>query len=94
MVPAVAWDCPRAAELLLHNWPDGTVVFDDANGHLQCLSPVSGALLAMLTAGLPRRSTDLAYELLGEAPTADDVQMVENILAEFSSLNLIERLAV
>jgi hypothetical protein len=79
---------------VLHNWPDGTVVFDDANGQLQCLSPVSGALLAMLTAALPRRSIDLAHELLGETPTGDDVQMVENILAEFSSLNLIERVAV
>jgi hypothetical protein len=77
----------------LHHWPDGTVVFDDSNGNLQCLAPASGVLLAVLTGGARQSSVGLAEELLGEAPTSDEFQMVENILAEFSSLNFVERLA-
>jgi hypothetical protein len=88
------WDCPRRAELILRNWPDGTVVFDDASGQLQCLSPVSGSLMGLLVQPHPWSAMSLADELLGETPTADDVEMVENALAEFSTLNFIERVAV
>jgi hypothetical protein len=37
---------------------------------------------------------ELATEILGELPTEDDVEMVQNALAEFSSLNFIERVVV
>jgi PqqD family protein of HPr-rel-A system len=86
-----AWICSRRSELAISEWEDGTVVFDDANGYLQCLNPVSGSVLALLIQSPQWTSEALAQELLGEAPTADDVTMVENSLAEFSSLNLIER---
>jgi hypothetical protein len=93
-VPEGAWVCPRHAEISLHEWPDGTVVFDDASGQLQCLNPVSGSLMGLLVQPRAWRAADLALELLGETPTRNDVEMVENALAEFSSLNLIEHVTV
>lgn len=91
---AGGWACLRTSELAVHLWPDGVVVFDDADGNLQCLSPTSGLLLEALLDGRARSAEALAQDLLGEMPSPDDVQMVENILNEFSSLNFIERVAV
>ena len=83
----------RREDITSRDWPDGTIIFDDANGQLQCLSPVSGNLMALLAQRPQWTAHELAAELLGETPTADDVEMVENVLAEFSLLNLIERAA-
>jgi hypothetical protein len=93
-VPEGGWHCPRREDLILRDWPDGTVVFDDASGQLQCLSPLFGTLMALLVQPRAWRTADLAMALLGEEPICDDVQMVENALAEFSALNLIERAVV
>lgn len=93
-MPDIAWSCRRRDDLTLRDWPDGCVVFDDANAQLQCLNPVSGYLMALLMQRPQWTSEALAQELLQETPTADDVEMVANALAEFSSLNLIERVAV
>ena len=78
----------------MRHWPDGAVLFDDANAQLRCLSPASGLLMDLLLRPGQWTALELAQDLLGEAPTADDAKMVENVLAEFSSLNLIERIAV
>ena len=88
------WACKRASELALHHFPDGTVVFDDANGQLQCLSPAFGQLMELLVAS-PTGGTaaDLAEQLIGEVPASDEVEMVENALSEFSALNFVERTA-
>jgi hypothetical protein len=87
------WACIRRDEIAIHDWPDGSVIFDDANGRLHCLSPVSGNLMGLLVGLESWSASGLAQELLGEEPTAHDVEMVENVLSEFSSLNLIERVA-
>jgi hypothetical protein len=95
-VPELAlWRCSRKDELALREWPDGVVVFDDANGHLNCLNLASGALLELLLLSDTQWTSErLAQELLGEHPTTNDIDMVENALAEFSSLNFIDRVAV
>jgi hypothetical protein len=93
-VPEVQWHCRRRDELTFRNWSDGSVLFDDANGQLQCLTPVSATLMAQMFLKRSWGASELAKEILGEVPNADDVKMVENVLVEFSSLNLIERVSV
>jgi hypothetical protein len=88
------WRCQRIADFSLRTWPDGCVVFDDATAQLQCLSPVAGELLTLLMQRAQWTATDLAQTLLGEMPTADDVEMVENQLTAFFSLHFIDRVAV
>jgi hypothetical protein len=93
-VPEARWHCPRAGDLAVRHWDDGTVVFDDSNGELQCLSPAFGALMeALITSPAGGTAGDLAESLIGETPTAEEVQMVENALSEFSNLRLVERTA-
>lgn len=92
-MPEVEWLCSRRDDLSFRNWPDGSVVFDDANGQLQCLTPVSADLMELLRRPRAWTAPNLAEELLGETPTQLDVEMVENALAEFSSLNFIQRVA-
>lgn len=93
-MPELRWVCPRAGELTIRHWDDGSVVFDDSNGELQCLSPAFGALMEqMIISPTGGTSSELAEVLIGETPTMDEVQMVENALSEFSNLRLVERTA-
>ena len=39
------WVCRRRADFALRNWPDGSVLFDEANGQLQRLPPAAGLSL-------------------------------------------------
>ena len=88
------WVCTHAVGLALRHWDDGTVVFDGANSQLQLLSPVAGELLQLLLTHSKATSADLAGRLLGESPTDKDIGMVDNVLEEFSSLNLVHRLPI
>ncbi len=91
--PETSWSVTRKVDIALREWPDGTVLHDEATGQLQCLSPVAGTLMTLLLAGPSWTASGLAAELLGETPTPNDVEMVENALSTFSSLDLIERVA-
>lgn len=88
------WFCCRSADFALRDWPDGCVLFDEAQGQLQCLTVESGALMRLFLQRAQWTSAELAQGLFGESPTDDDVQMVENVALHFQSLNLIERLPV
>lgn len=97
-VPTVAgWTCRRRADLSLRRWPDGWVLFDEAQGQLQCLTLVSGELLALLLR-CPARgcwsSTELAQALMDETPSDADVASVEAVAVAFQSMQLIERCQV
>ena len=70
------------------------MLFDEAQGELQCLTPAAGEVMALLLLRPEWTSADLAQALMGEAPTEDDVAMVENVVLHFLSLNLVERLTV
>ncbi len=88
------WVCTRQHEFSIKKWPDGVVVFDDATGHLHALSVSAASVLELMQPGVPLDAFQLGWQLLEETPTEDDVEMVENVLTEFSSLNLIQRVAV
>lgn len=92
--PEAYWSCQRVEDFSLRTWLDGCVVFDDATAQLHCLNPVAGDLLTLLMQRQQMSASELAQALLGEIPTADDVEMVENQLTVFSSLNFIDRVAV
>jgi hypothetical protein len=85
------WGC-RPKDLALRHWADGTVVFDEADGHLHLLAPIPGQLLQTLLACGVADSADLAKQLLDEIPNDEDIQMVENVLGDFSDLHLVHRL--
>ncbi len=88
------WSCRRNADLSLRQWPDGFVLFDEAQGQLQCLTIAAGEVMVLLLQRPEWTSVDLAQALMGEAPTEDDVAMVETVVLHFLSLNLVERLPV
>lgn len=92
--PVSRWSCCRNADLLLRQWPDGFVLYDEAQGQLQCLTTAAGEVMALFLLRSEWTSVDLAQALMGEAPTGDDVAMVENVVLHFLSLNLVERLPV
>ena len=85
------WSCCRKADLSLRQWPDGFVLFDDAQGQLQCFTAAAGEVMALLLQAPEWTSVDLAQALMGEPPTEDDVVMVEKVVLHFLSLNLVER---
>lgn len=86
------WFCRRNDDLLLRSWSDGCVLFDEAQGQLHCLTSASGEVMSLLLQRREWTSFELAEVLIGEAPTEDDVVMVENTALHFLSLNLIHRL--
>jgi len=90
----VRWSCRRSADLSLRRWPDGCVLFDEAQGQLQWLTAASGEVMALLLQCPEWTSVELAQALMGETPTEDDVEMVENVVRHFQSLNLIDRVPV
>jgi len=94
LAPPARWFCRRRVDFALRDWPDGCVLFDEAQGQLQCLTVESGALIRLLLQQEQWTSAELAQALFGESPTDDDVQMVEDVASHFQSLNLIERLPV
>lgn len=85
------WGCSRSADFSLRQWSDGAVLFDDASGQLKCLTPASGAVMALLMGRMHWTSVELAEELMEDAPTEDDVKLIENVLHHFQSLKLIDR---
>ena len=87
------WVCPRSGDFSLHHWPDGSVLFDDASGQLHCLTPVAGEVMLLLMSTDHRSTYDLARDLLGELPSETDTEMMQNMLANFKSLNLIDQLS-
>lgn len=78
--------------MALREWPDGWVLFDEAQGQLKCLTTSAGVIMNLLLQQTEWTSFKLGEALIEEVPTNDDVQMVENVLMHFQSLNLIERL--
>lgn len=86
------WVCHRRSDFALRDWPDGSILFDEANGQLQRLNSSAGRMMALFLENSEWTSCELAQVLFGEAPAQKDIELVENALENFLSLNLIERL--
>lgn len=88
---AFTWTCVRPGDLVCRHYDDGCVVYDDASGAMNCLTPVAGQLLTLLLSGPAQTTVQLAQALLGEMPVRVDQEMVDNVLSDFQSLSLVER---
>jgi PqqD family protein of HPr-rel-A system len=88
---SACWVCARKTDFSIREWPDGSVVFDDASGQLHCLTPVAGEVLALILESDGLTGDALAESLLGETPTPTDSEMMENMLVSLASMNLIDR---
>lgn len=89
-----SWRCSSRGEFCLTSWPDGVVVFNEADGHLQCLSPAYGQVFELLAPGKVWTTRDLTKELIAESPATDDLELMENALNALASSNLIIRVPV
>jgi len=89
--PNTCWVVLRDGEISLKEWDDGSVMFDEANGQLRCLTPASGALMAVMLE-TPKHSTqELASNLFGADLTDDDLVLIGNALEELCALGLVGR---
>jgi hypothetical protein len=89
-----SWRCSDRGEFYLTSWSDGVVVFNEADGHLQCLSPAYGQVFELLASGKAWTTHDLAKEFIAESPATDDLELMENALNALASSNLIVRVPV
>lgn len=93
MTPSAAragWRCPRPADFVLHPWPEGVVVYDDASASLQVLHPVAGEAFETLLRQPHHDAESLARVLVQDEPTPEDIELVASLLAQFESMGLIE----
>ena len=92
LAPAYAGcHCARPGDFVLQRWPDGVVVYDDANASLHALNLVAGeAFELLLNQSEATDARALAYALVQTEPTEEDVELVASLLAQFESMGLIE----
>ena len=87
----VNFGCSRADHFAIQHWPDGVVVYDEADGSLHALNPVAGEALEHLirhTAGL--RDEDLARLMLQDEPEAAEMDQVRGLLDGLVSVGFAE----
>lgn len=89
----VSWVSPLRQDISLRFWQDGTVVFDEASGHLHCLSPMAGQLLELVMTRPHWTTRDLVVEFIGENLQPEDEDLVMNALSIMTSSGLLKRFA-
>ncbi|QHE86393.1 HPr-rel-A system PqqD family peptide chaperone [Hydrogenophaga sp. BPS33] len=83
------YHCPRVDQFAVQSWPDGVVVYDDANGSLHALTPIAGEAFALLQAQRASNAQSLAHALGLDEPEAEDLSMLQSLLLQFESMGLI-----
>jgi len=77
--------CPRRQDLVLRDYPDGCVVYDEADASLHALEPWAGEALLRLMQDPPLAAPELANALVGGRATADEQAQVEEALQQFAA---------
>lgn len=85
-----AWCCPRAKDLSLKIWPEGGVVFDDAHAQLHELTPIAGEVLNQLLTGDSLTAHEILFNVLGEAPSDEEADQMNQLLLHFKAMDVIE----
>lgn len=85
------WVCHRSSDFALREWPDGAVLYDEANGEIQRLNSSAARVMALFLLKPEWHSGEIARELFGEDSVPEEIESVESALANFQTLNLIER---
>ena len=83
--------CVRRADFACRTWLDGSVLFDDANGQLQFLTPSAGIIMGFFLEKDSWSPAEMAQALFDTPPTSEDIELVGDAFAHFLSLKLIER---
>lgn len=77
--------CLRRQDLLIREYPDGCVVYDDADASLHALEPWAGEALLCLMQAPPLDVAEVADALVGERASADDVALLDEALRQFAA---------
>lgn len=86
----VDFRCPRADQFAVQRWPDGVVVYDDANGSLQALTPIAGEAFGLIQTQQACDAGSLAQAMGLVDPDAEELDMLQSLLVQFESMGLIE----
>ncbi len=86
----VNFRCPRADQFSVQRWPDGEVVYDDADGSLHALTPVAGEAFAFIRTGHVSDVHALALAMDLAQPEPEELHLLESLLQQFESMGLIE----
>ena len=83
----------RPKDFVCHVFSDGVVVYDEADGSVQALTPVAGeAWLACKRSGAIG-AADLAVRLELDDPSQEELASVSALLGEFVSMGFLEQIA-
>ena len=74
----------------LRSWQDGAVLFDEASGSCHALSSSAEVLCRLCLQRKVFDASSLADELFGCDVEAGDVQVIEQVLMGFASMNFIK----
>lgn len=85
------WVCRRSSDFALRDWPDGSVLYDEANGEIQRINSSAARVMALFLLKPEWNSGEIVRILFGEEYAPEDIESVEMVLANFQSLNLIKR---
>ena len=77
--------CLRPQGLVVREYPDGCVVYDEADASLRALEPWAGEALLRLMQGPPPTVAELADLLVGGAASADEQAQVDEALQQFAA---------
>lgn len=88
--PAGCRYCSRPADFVLHGWPEGVVVYDDANASLQVLHPVAGEAFELMLNQEHFDAEGVARALVQAEPAPEDIELVASLLVQFESMGLVE----
>jgi len=77
--------CPRRQDLLVREYPDGGVVYDEADASLHALEPWAAEALLRLMQGPPLAVAELADALVGGHANADDRAALDEALQQFAA---------
>jgi len=77
--------CLRRQDLLIREYPDGCVVYDDADASLHALEPWAGEALLRLMQAPPLDVAELADALVGGSPSEQELALLDEALRQFAA---------
>ena len=84
-MPKPLCTCLRRQDLVVREFPDGCVVYDEADASLHALEPWAGEALLRLMQGEPLAPAALADALVGGSASPDDLAMLDEALQQFAA---------
>lgn len=83
----------RPGDVVCHVFSDGVVVYDEADGSVQALSPVAGEALLVCKSAGTIGVAELAARLELDQPSLEELDSVSALLGQFESMGFLEHTA-